>query len=70
MPRHKQSAVARNKVKRRLREIGRTTLLPALNELPAFDVVLRAAPEAYAADHAALVADVQRVMDRLVGGRS
>ena len=70
MPRHKQSAVARNTVKRRLRELSRGTLMPALAALPPLDVVLRAAPEAYSADHATLAADVQRVMERLSGGRA
>jgi len=70
VPRHKQSAVARNKVKRRLRELSRATLLPALTGLPPLDVVLRAAPEAYGADHATLAADVRRVMERLEGGRA
>jgi ribonuclease P protein component len=69
VPRHKQSAVARNKVKRRLRELSRATLMPVLAALPPLDVVLRAAPEAYGADHAMLAADVQRVMERLSGGR-
>lgn len=72
MPRHKQSAVARNKVKRRLRELSRAALLPALAlaGAPALDVVLRAAPEAYGADHATLAADMQRVLERLAGGRA
>ena len=76
MPRHKQSAVARNKVKRRLRELSRAVLLPALMHAglragaPALDVVLRAAPEAYGAEHAALAADVQRVLERLAGTRA
>ncbi len=73
MPRHKQSAVARNKVKRRLRELSRTTLLPVLVGVPPLDVVLRAAPEAYRSDHATLAADVQRVIERVIerlgGGR-
>ena len=70
VPRHKQSAVARNTVKRRLRELSRATLLPALAAIPPIDVVLRAAPEAYGADHATLAADVQRVLERLRGGRA
>jgi ribonuclease P protein component len=72
VPRHKQSAVARNKVKRRLRELSRAALLPALvlAGAPALDVVLRAAPEAYGADHATLAADMQRVLERLAGGRA
>lgn len=70
VPRHKQSAVARNKVKRRLRELSRTALLPALAAVPPLDVVLRAAPEAYRAHHAELAADVHRVIERLSGGRT
>jgi ribonuclease P protein component len=72
VPRHKQSAVARNKVKRRLRELSRSALLPALVLAggPVLDVVMRAAPEAYGADQAALAADVQRVVERLAGGRA
>lgn len=65
MPKHKHSAVDRNRVKRRLRELGRTVLLPALAS-QAIDVIVRAAPEAYGADHAALAADVARIRDRLV----
>ena len=67
VPRHKQSAVARNLVKRRLRELGRTVLLPALSARASLDVVLRAAPEAYRADHAALAVDIQRILTRLEG---
>lgn len=73
MPKHKQTAVARNRVKRRLRECARLTLLPALRRsqmvdgatTAGLDVVLRATPSAYTARGAALAADVQRVADRL-----
>ncbi len=65
VPRHKQSAVARNKVKRWLRELSRATLLPALMGTPPLDVLLRATPEAYRADHATLVEEVRRVSERL-----
>lgn len=57
VPRFKQTAVARNRVKRRLKELVRLRLLP---ELPPVDVVLRANPVAYAASFAALAADVER----------
>ncbi len=70
MPRHKHTAVARNRVKRQLRDLGRTALLPALRAVPALDVVLRAAPEAYGADRAMLAADVQRIVERLTGARA
>ena len=70
MPRHKQTAVARNRVKRRLRDAVRCAFLPALRTLPPMDVVVRATPEAYGADHATLTADLARAVERLgQGGR-
>ena len=57
VPRHRHSAVDRNRVKRRLRELVRLRLLPAL---PDGAVVLRARPEAYAASFEALARDVDR----------
>lgn len=65
MPRHKQTAVARNRVKRRLRELVRRELLPALMALPPLDVVVRAMPEAYEADLATLASDLMRAAERL-----
>ncbi len=48
VPKHRHSIVHRNRLKRRLREIGRTVLLPALgNRGRPEDVLLRARPEAY-----------------------
>jgi ribonuclease P protein component len=51
VPKHRQSAVSRNRLKRRLREIIRTQLL---RRLPPIDVVVRAKPGAYAASFAVL----------------
>jgi ribonuclease P protein component len=65
VPRHKQTAVARNRVKRWLRETVRTALLPALTVLPPMDVVVRATPDAYAADLATLVADLAHAAKKL-----
>ena len=65
MPRHKQTAVARNRVKRRLRELVRSAFLPVLSTLPPMDIVVRAAPEAYAADVAALAEDLERAVEKL-----
>jgi len=45
VPRHKHSAVDRNRLKRRLRELVRTRLLPTLP--PALHLVIRARREAY-----------------------
>lgn len=66
MPRHKQTAVARNRLKRRLRELARLTLLPALAD-QARDVVVRALPAAYDADHAMLASEMSRIAERLGG---
>jgi ribonuclease P protein component len=62
VPKHKHSSVERNRLKRRLRELVRTRLLP---ELPAMDVVVRTLPEAYAAPFDALADQIQRVSGRL-----
>ena len=55
VPRFQFSAVARNRLRRRLREILRRD---ALARLPAVDLVVRAKRAAYAAPFAALRADV------------
>ena len=57
VPRHKHSAVDRNRLKRRLRELARTRLLPAL---PPCDVVIRARVEAYDDPFEALGRQVER----------
>ena len=65
MPRHKRTAVARNRVKRRLRELLRTALLPQLaTRADAVDLVVRASPEAYSATFTALAGDVTRIVRR------
>lgn len=66
MPRFRQTAVKRNRVKRRLRELARLRLLPALAAGPAADVVLRVTPPAYAAPFDALAAEVERAIRQLV----
>lgn len=48
VPRYQQTAVLRNRLRRRLREIGRRAVLPRLAE--ATDVAVRARPLAYQAD--------------------
>ena len=62
VPLHNNSAVARNRLKRRLRELARTCLLPS--DLPA-DVVVRVRPEAYTATFEALTADIIRGLVQL-----
>jgi ribonuclease P protein component len=67
VPRYKQSAVARNRLKRRLRELTRVQLLPT--DLSA-DIVLRVRPDAYGATFEALAADVARARTQLARWRS
>ena len=62
VPRHRQTAVARNRVKRRLRELSRTRLLPL--DLAA-DVVIRIRPEAYRASFPDLASDFDRAINQL-----
>lgn len=62
VPRFKHSAVARNQIKRRLRELARLELLPT--GLPV-DVVLRIRPEAYQATYENLAADIAQTLFQL-----
>lgn len=66
VPRYKHSAVARNLVKRRLRELVRIHMLDSLQAQPPLDVVIRAFPSAYGRDFDALRAEVHQVLRRLV----
>lgn len=60
------AGVQRNLLKRRLREIARTELLPPLDQRGCFaDVLLRARPEAYGADFAKLREEVLSLRDWL-----
>lgn len=55
VPKHRRTIVERNRVKRRIREVGRTELLPRLRNAGAsLDVVIRARPQAYDASFAEL----------------
>jgi ribonuclease P protein component len=66
VPKHRHNSVERNLVKRRLREIGRTELLPRLAGCsPALDVMVRARAEAYGAPFDALRAELRRVVEEL-----
>jgi ribonuclease P protein component len=66
VPKHRQPIVARNRLKRRLREIGRTVLLPRLgNREEALDVLVRARPEAYGASFASLRDEVAALAEEL-----
>lgn len=62
VPRYKHSAVDRNQLKRRLREIARTRLLPRMAPQ---DLVVRTRPEAYGASLDQLVAELSTALMRL-----
>lgn len=64
VPRYKHSAVDRNRLKRRLRELARLALLP---EIPSLDLVIRARPEAYDASFATLRAELRTARERIAG---
>lgn len=71
VPRYGRSAVARNQVKRRLREATRLDGLGVLEALvrgggPPLDLVVRALPGAYARDYAALAAELQQAIRQVV----
>jgi ribonuclease P protein component len=62
IPRFKHSAVARNQLKRRLRELARIHLIPLEFSV---DLVLRIFPEAYDASFEALSKDIARALEQL-----
>lgn len=62
VPRYSHSAVERNLVKRRLRNLIRTELLPTMATL---DVVIRAAPGAYKADYDTLRTAMRQAIERM-----
>ena len=64
MPKYSHNSVDRNRVKRRLREIVRLDVLPAL---PNVDVVVRALPSAYDAGVAELREQCMRACGKIGG---
>lgn len=70
VPRHRNSAVDRNRLKRRIRELVRIELLPVLTDRPSTDIAIRARRESYAAEFAALRDDIVSVAARLAGDES
>ena len=69
VPKHRHTNVERNRLKRRLRELGRLRVLPALwtCEVP-MDVLLRARPEAYRATFAELEGEVEGMLEGVCSG--
>lgn len=71
VPRHQHSAVDRNTLKRRLRELARVELLPVLRgstATAAVDIAIRARREAYRATMDALRADIETIRTRVTRG--
>jgi len=64
VPLHRHTAVERNRLKRRLRELARIRLLPTLRERDAVDLAIRARREAYTARGDGLAADVVTIAQR------
>lgn len=58
VPKHGRSAVERNLLKRRLRELSRTLLLP---DMAPVDFVIHTRPSAYRLDFAQLAAQVETI---------
>jgi ribonuclease P protein component len=68
VPKHRRRIVDRNRLRRRLREIGRTELLPRLRrDERALDVLIRARPEAYEAPFADLQRELVALVDDVEG---
>jgi ribonuclease P protein component len=67
VPRLRHTAVARNRLKRRLRELARTRLLPSALDA---DVVIRVRPETYDASFAELQVEMDRVITLIARARS
>lgn len=66
VPKHGRGTVDRNRIKRRLREIGRRAILPALTDQGlALDVLVRARREAYAATVEALEGEIRSAVEAL-----
>jgi ribonuclease P protein component len=69
VPKHRHTIVERNRVKRRLKEIGRTRVLPRLERAGlAMDVLVRARREAYGAGFRTLKAELQAVTEDMCSG--
>ena len=65
VPKHGRGTVARNLLKRRLREIARRDLLPRLERIERnIDIILRARREAYQAEHGELRAGLLELLER------
>jgi ribonuclease P protein component len=70
VPKHRRRVVNRNRLKRRLREVGRRDVLPRLRkEGIALDLLVRARREAYEASYGQLRKELLKVTEELCSGR-
>lgn len=70
VPKHRHTVAERNRLRRRLREIGRVEVLPRLRGADrGLDVLVRARPEAYAADFGTLRRELVTYVEALCSGR-
>jgi ribonuclease P protein component len=65
VPKYQHTAVERNRLKRRLRELVRLELLPALRDGQALDIAIRAQAVAYAARLGELRTGVRTLLARM-----
>jgi ribonuclease P protein component len=71
VPKHRHRIVERNRLRRRLREVGRTRVLPRLWEAGRdLDVLVRARREAYEASYQELEADLKTLTETLCSSGS
>jgi ribonuclease P protein component len=65
VPRHHHTAVERNRLKRRMRELARLRLLPALRATTSHDIAIRARRDAYDARLEGMATDIDAILARL-----
>ena len=63
VPKHGKSSVERNRLKRRVREVLRISVLPAITNV---DLVVRTFPSAYQASFDTLARELTSIRDRLL----
>jgi ribonuclease P protein component len=71
VPKYRRNAVARNRIKRRLREVSRREILPRLRASSmSLDLLIRARSEAYDTSYRQLRLELLKVTEELCSGQS
>ena len=65
VPKYGHIIVDRNRLRRRLRELVRLRMLPALRLAPPTDVLIRALPRSYSASFEMLEREMEGIVERL-----